>query len=131
MGRPRAFATVEELQQGIDDYIASATADGDPVTVSGLAYALGVDRKTINNYSHDDAFFPTIKRAVQFIEADKAKKMLKGEYNTTAAIFDLKNNHGWKDEKHVKEDSQQEVRHSYDEQALDLIHDAVERLISS
>ena len=110
-GRPRAFATVEDLQQGIDAYIAEETANEYPVTVSGLAYALGVDRATLFNYAQGEhEFFDTIKRAIAYIEADKAKKMLKGTYNTTAAIFDLKNNHGWKDQQHIKEESERTTK---------------------
>ena len=49
-GRPRAFASVEALQTGIDKYVAEEAANDDPITVSGLAYALGIDRRTLLRY---------------------------------------------------------------------------------
>ena len=106
-GRPRAFATVEKLQTGIDKYVAEEVANDDPITVSGLAYALGIDRRTLLRYrAEDNEFCPTIKRAIARIEADKVKNAMKGKYDKTICIFDLKNNHGWKDERHINEKSQ-------------------------
>ena len=105
MGRPRAFATVEDLQRGIDGYFEECTSKEEPVTVSGLAYALEVDRKTINNYSRDDEYFPTVKRAVAFIEKEKVRDAMTGKYDRVISIFDLKNNHDWKDEKNINQDN--------------------------
>lgn len=120
MGRPRAFATVEELQQGIDEYFADCEANDKAATVSGLACALDVDRQTLLNYREDNhEFFGTVKKAIQRIEADKADKALRGKYNTTFAIFDLKNNHGWRDEKHIQEKSEQDVKHSATPETID------------
>ena len=106
-GRPRTFATVEDLQTGIDNYIAEEAANDDPITVSGLAYALGIDRRTLLRYrAEDNEFCPTIKNAIARIEADKVKSAMKGKYDKTICIFDLKNNHGWRDERHINEKSQ-------------------------
>ena len=41
--------------------------------------------------------FSTIKRANSIIEERTYKNALSGKYNSTMAIFGLKNNHGWKD----------------------------------
>ena len=106
-GRPLAFDSVEELQNCIDEYIETERSEGWPITVSGLACALEVDRRTVLRYQHEDhEFCPTIKRAIARIEADKVKNAMKGKYDKTICIFDLKNNHGWKDERHINEKSQ-------------------------
>lgn len=64
-------------------------------TISGLAYSLDVDRKTITNYQNRDEFFPTIKRAKAYIEAH-LEQMLYGN-SVTGVIFNLKNNFEWRD----------------------------------
>lgn len=131
-GRPRAFATVAELQQGIDAYFAECAADERPLTAARLGLHLGVCTETLRRYGsgeYEDEFCGPIKKALQTIEADKAEKAATGKYNTTFAIFDLKNNHGWKDQQHVTSDGKQEVRHSFDEQALKGIHGAIEQFV--
>jgi len=66
--------------------------------VSGLAYALGIDRKTLLNYENKDEFFPTVDRAKRFIESLVEEGFLNGKINPTAGQFTLKNNWNWKDE---------------------------------
>lgn len=66
--------------------------------VSGLAYALGIDRKTLLNYENRDEFFPTIDKAKRFIESLVEEGFLNGKINPTAGQFTLKNNWNWKDE---------------------------------
>jgi hypothetical protein len=137
-GRPRAFKTVEQLQKGIDAYIETEQDAGDPITVSGLAASLGVDRKTLFRYADGEydepggpQFCPTIKRAIGFIEADKLKHALKGEYNTAVAIFDLKNNHDWKDTQHIEKKGKNETTIAFDEKSAKLVSEGVAELIRS
>jgi hypothetical protein len=99
MGRPRAFKTVEELQTLIDEYFAWAVKWKKPLTIERLASFLDVDRKTINNYSRDSDFFPTIKKAVEFILASKVERLNEGD-KVVGVIFDLKNNHDFSDKVH-------------------------------
>lgn len=68
--------------------------------VSGLAYFLGTSRRTLLNYEEKDDYFHTIKEAKQFIEYCTEEGMINGKINPTAAIFNMKNNWGWKDEIH-------------------------------
>ncbi|MFC8008950.1 terminase small subunit [Streptomyces cinereoruber] len=97
-GRPLKFQTAVELEQAIKNYFAlcdphvekqyqkiAVDGNGNPIfglvdilteqkpyTMSGLARAIGVDRKTLLNYSNKEEFFPTIQdakdRCEEFVE---------------------------------------------------------------
>ena len=105
MGRPLAFETVEELESAVDNYFAvDAHVDqGDGLvylpTMSGLALSLGVDRKTVLNYSNKEDFFPTINKARCKIESFIETRLYGN--NVTGCIFNLKNNFGWKDKSEI------------------------------
>ena len=104
-GRPRAFESVEQLQEGIDAYLADCVMNERPLTVSGLAADLGVDRQTVFEYqrgTYGAEYSYPIKKVVYKIEAQQAEGMITGKLNTTGAIFSLKNNHGWEDRKQVE-----------------------------
>ena len=53
-GRPPKYETVEELEKIIYEYFDECKKEKRPYTMSGLAYALGVDRRTLLNYSKDE-----------------------------------------------------------------------------
>ena len=121
-GRPPKFNGVEELQVKIEDYFASCwkqkidasgnplflrnrkglktstmiTVQTQPYTITGLAVFLGVDRDTLMNYEAKSEFFGTIKRAKQRCEAYAEEQLFIGK-NVVGAIFNLKNNYGWRD----------------------------------
>lgn len=110
VGKPLAFETVKELDERVESFFTSEDAyiinEKDGVeekifapTISGLALHLGVDRKTICNYSHKEEYFPTIKKARARIEAHLEKKLFGN--NVTGLIFNLKNNFDWKDKSEV------------------------------
>ena len=61
-GRPKIFNSPEEIDQKVAEYKEYLREREKPPTMAGLAYFLGVDRKTLFNYSKDEEFFPTIKR---------------------------------------------------------------------
>jgi len=111
-GRPLKYKTVEELQNAIDEYfllcdnrvqqVYSAKSDGvievldpEPYTISGLALAMGIDRDTLLNYEKRDEYFGTIKSAKDKVHADVERRLM--EKQATGAIFNLKNNFGWRD----------------------------------
>jgi hypothetical protein len=106
-GKPLAFPTVESLQEAVDAYFAPGgdawDGAGDEVkflpTMSGLALALDVDRKTVLNYSNKDDYFPTIRKARAIIE-NNLEKNLYGN-SVTGLIFNLKNNFGWNDKQEL------------------------------
>jgi hypothetical protein len=116
VGRPLAFKNAEELQNVIDEYFdwcdnrtkkmwiektqsEVMISDPAPYTMSGLARRLGLDRHTLINYSHKDEFLATIKEARERVHEDVETRLL--EKQATGAIFNLKNNFGWKDESKV------------------------------
>lgn len=102
-GRPLAFETVEELEEAVESYfekggpawVSMGEYDAFNPTMSGLALHLGVDRKTVYNYSKKDEYFPTIKRARARIE-EALEQRLYGQ-TVTGIIFNLKNNFDWMD----------------------------------
>ena len=111
-GRPLAFKTVKELQKKIDEYFEwcdnrtkmMMTKAGlevmitvpAPYTMSGLARRLGIDRRTLVNYSHKEKFFLTIRDARERVQEDVENRLMETK-NEKGAIFNLKNNFGWQD----------------------------------
>ncbi|WP_374200905.1 terminase small subunit [Arthrobacter sp. AK04] len=116
-GRPLAFPTVEALDLAIQLYFdrcdphiePQMTATGvnangktlfdtrevlteqKPYTMTGLARALKVDRKTLLNYKNRDEFFPSIQGALMRC-AEYAESNLFGPY-ANGAKFALTNNY--------------------------------------
>ena len=76
--------------------------------MSGLAVSLGIDRRTLLNYSNKEEFFPTIKAARDKVEADVEERMNDEQTFTPGLIFNAKNNFGWKD------GTEQDITHSGD-----------------
>lgn len=104
------WETPEELQRVIDGYFEDCAKLNEVPTVTGMAFALGTDRKTLiryeNNVEHewlvrfDDEvrarYRHTIKRAKAFIESGYEQSLFKRE-KAVGAIFTLKNNYGYVD----------------------------------
>jgi len=96
-GRPLSFKTPEELENAVNQYFAECEVKEKPKTMSGLALALGIDRRTLVNYSDKEDYFPTIKRARQIVEQQNEEMLVSGKGNATGIIFNMKNNFGWVD----------------------------------
>lgn len=107
------YKTVEELEVAINEYfdycdnrirqVYSKKSDGvieiidpEPYTMSGLAYAMGIDRDTLLNYSKREEYFGTIKKARDKVHSDVERRLMEGQ--PTGAIFNLKNNFNWRDQ---------------------------------
>lgn len=109
VGRPLKFKDVEELQAAIDKYFKEikenfvTNADGlpiyEPITITGLALALGTSRETLCNYEKRDEFFDAIKEAKLRCE-NYSERMLYLGKSPTGPIFALKN-FGWSDKSEV------------------------------
>jgi DNA-binding XRE family transcriptional regulator len=120
MARPRAFKSVEELEERIAGYffqcdnriveVHSKTVGVQemnkpaPYSVEGLCGHLGVTRETLLNYEKEEGyeeFFDTIKKAKAKILANLMDRGLDGENSTPMTIFNLKNNYGYADKSSV------------------------------
>ncbi len=99
-GRPLKYKTVEELDLAINEYFAKCDMLEEPYTITGLALALDIDRKTLNNYAERDEFLPTIKKAKLKVENYLEKRLI-NDSSTTGIIFNLKNNFEWKDKHEI------------------------------
>ena len=96
------YKTQEELQKGIDEYFKKCDKEKKPYTMSGLAYHLDIDRRTLVNYGNQDLFFSQIKTAKQKIQAQLEENALEGKSNAIFTIFNLKNNYGWTDKQEIQ-----------------------------
>lgn len=95
-GRPPKYNTAEEMQEKIDDYFKQCDYSDRPYTITGLALALDMDRRTLLNYGEKEEFFPTIKKAKLRVENYLEERLIR-DTSCTGIIFNLKNNYGWKD----------------------------------
>ena len=93
----------EEMDKAIEKYFKECDEKGDPYTMSGLAIALGFySRNSLLDYANMDdvngePYLCSIKKAKIKCEDYVEKGLLNGKCNATGAIFNLKNNYGWKD----------------------------------
>ncbi len=116
-GRPLKFESPEELQEKIDRYFEECDLNKVLYTVCGLAVALECDRNTLTNYTAKKEYFSTIKNAKQKIEAAVELHCLNAK-NPVGAIFNLKNNFGWKDKQEVEQSGNVTIVFDKEDQAL-------------
>ena len=102
VGRPKIFTNVKEVEEKINAYFNYCEEKEKPYTMSGLAYYLGISRQTLVNYSNQDQFFDTIKKARDRVQMQLEENALSNKANPTFTIFNLKNNFDWKDSNEVK-----------------------------
>lgn len=112
-GRPPLYTKVEDLQAIIDEYfdfcdnriqqVYSPKSDSvievvnpAPYTMAGLARRIGMSRETLAQYAKQDQFSDAIKAARARVQEDVEVRLM--EKNATGAIFNLKNNFGYKDQ---------------------------------
>ncbi len=111
--RPLKFKTVAEMQAVIDEYFnwcdmriikgwnqkeekEFAYISPAPYTMHGLARRIGLSRQGLIEYSRKSKFSDTIKEAREKIAEDVETRLMEGR-TSIGAIFNLKNNFGWKD----------------------------------
>lgn len=99
VGRPPKFESPEEMKNMIEKYFKKCETTGEPKTILGLCNFLDIHRSTLGEYEDKEGFSNTVKKAKSICEQHVNEKALKGEYNATMAIFNLKNNFGWEDRK--------------------------------
>lgn len=110
-GRPRKYADPDELAARIQAYMADCTEQGTPPSVAGLCYFLGfADKQALSTYeTYGEEFSLPIKRARLKIEMDRQTRLIDPRSYTPGLIFDLKNNHGWKDKTETEHGGQVSV----------------------
>lgn len=110
VGRPRLYADEEVFADAVDAYFASLEDSGKKPTLAGLCYHMGFsDKESFGHYeTYGDGFSRTIKRTRMRIEDDRWQALIDKGTFTPGIIFDLKNNHGWRDK------TEQEVSGSED-----------------
>lgn len=96
-GRPKAFKSVEELQEKLDAYFADCAERKEPPFIMEMCVFLGICRDTLLEYQKDPIFSDSIKKAKVKCESAIERGILTGKMNAVAGIFNLKNNYGWKD----------------------------------
>lgn len=105
MARPKKYKDVSLFEQKVNDYFDMCDKNEKPYTMSGLAYYLDLDRKSLLNYSKNEMFFPTIKKAKQRVEM-MLEEQLYRLGNNSGVIFNLKNNFGWIDKSEYSNDNE-------------------------
>lgn len=125
-GRPLKFKTEADLKKAVKKYFKDCDnrkitvikygkkiklPNPRPYTMSGLALALGMDRISLINYGKREEFFNTVReakiRCQQF-----AEEHLFVPGVAQGVIFNLKNNHAWKDESTVIDESKTTIEDS-------------------
>lgn len=113
-GRPPKFATPEELEFKINEYfdamdnheIVRMDAEGKvvkipkprPYTMSGLALHLGfASTSSLRHYESKEEFCYLLVAARTRVEQQRNEQLVQGQGQCGGLIFDLKNNHNWKD----------------------------------
>lgn len=107
----------EELKAAIDGYFAEREprqargADGEllydkkgvpvmlearPQTLSGLARSMGIDRRTLLNYSKTEEYGDLVEEARQRVEEYQEERLFDRD-GANGAKFALANNFGWKE----------------------------------
>lgn len=103
-GRPKVFKSVGEVKEKINNYFEYCETNDKPYTMSGLAFYLGISRQTLVNYSYEQEFFDTIKKARDKVQMQLEENLYRLG-NNSGIIFNLKNNFGWKDKLEVEQET--------------------------
>lgn len=94
-----SYSSLEDLQQRLGEYFDGTIADRRTPTASGLALVLGFpDQKSFRKEANKDSEIGmTLTAAITYLETLRNEDLLSGGPATTGIMFDLKNNHNWKD----------------------------------
>ena len=98
VGRPLKFKSVEELEKKIDNYFKYCEEKHKPLTITGLALAIGMtSRRQLLEYQRRDEFHNAIRKAKLICENYVEQYLFTGK-NMAGAIFNLKNNYKWEEQ---------------------------------
>lgn len=132
-GRPLKY-TPEQINKKIDQYIKScwrkkldmygnAIKDKEtgefvmeqykPYTLTGFAVFADTSRETLLEYENREEFLDSIKRIKDICYSYAEDSLFVGK-NPTGAIFNLKNNYGWKDKQEIETTGETTVNNKVD-----------------
>lgn len=99
------IADAEAVEERIKWYFGYCIQDDMKPTVSGLAMALGVNRKTLNNWNRGEtrgvSHLPVVKKAMAALEILWEDYMQNGKINPVSGIFLGKNHFGYTDKQEI------------------------------
>lgn len=102
-GRPPLYDDPLVMEAKIDQYFDELEQNRKPPTIAGLCFFLGFsDRHALSEYEKREGFSATVKKARLRIEVDRSERLVSSGTPTAGLIFDLTNNHGWKNPQHMK-----------------------------
>jgi hypothetical protein len=98
-GRPRVYSDPIEFDALVDAYFTDCELNKKKPTLTGISLFLGFcDKETFGTYDAVSAEFSrTVNKARMRIEENRHQLLVAKDTFTPGIIFDLKNNHGWKD----------------------------------
>lgn len=112
----------EEVDSALTEYLNLCSADNVMPTASGMAMALGVSRTQLLEWVNGGGKYPNrdvVARYYSMLEVYDEISMKEGNVPPLIAIFNAKNNHGYKDEVTYKtsdeELSDEEIERRYRE----------------
>lgn len=90
---------IEQLEERIGTYFSVCAEDDMKPSVTGLALAIGTDRRRLWEWSktESDARSDTIKKAYTILNLMMEEYMQNGKINPVSGIFLMKNNFGYSD----------------------------------
>lgn len=94
-GRPLKWQDPDDFERTGHEYIERCEAEKEPLTITGLALALGMSRRMLIEYEDRPAFHDIVNLLRTHCEHYAEKAMYTGR-NPGGPIFALKN-YGWKD----------------------------------
>lgn len=112
-GRPRRYPSHEAFAAKVEEYFASEEGKEFP-TLSGLCLFMGFcDKQSFSNYeTYGEEFSLTVNKTRLRIETHRHKMLIDRGSFTPGIIFDLKNNHGWKDQQQLEHSGSVSVQFS-------------------
>lgn len=111
IGRPRKFTDPEQFALAIEQYFTFCELGQRPLTMHGLANALGISRNTLLNYENAlaarpefaaPAFVSAVKSARERVAQWVEEQLYSRGQHPAGPIFSLKNNFGWKDVQEIQ-----------------------------
>jgi hypothetical protein len=111
-GLPPSFNSVEEMRQGVEQYLAWCAEQGLEPNHIEMAHHLGCSRRVLNDYTRRDGYKEVLEYAKERIESVMVRKLTNKSYATAGVIFNLTNNYGWKQPNQIEHSGAIAVAHS-------------------